>query len=314
MIHIENLREGTAVFDALNSEVRITIIELLLTHGALNLDFFAKNLGLSNGAITMHIRKLAEANLIQIKTASGKRGSQKMCHMCVDKIIINIEKDENKQEKAYKTELGIGHYTNFQASPTCGIVTATGIIGEFDDPRYFSFPQRFNAELLWFSTGYLEYFIPNNLKIGETLTEFQISMELASEAPGYSTHYPSDIYFSVNNVNLGYWTSPGEFNDRRGIFTPDWWFPNLGQYGKLKLLTVNKEGSYIDGMKISDVTVNQLKIDSSSNILFRISAPKECNNQGGLSLFGKGFGDYNMGLTVKLVYENTNGNTYKQPE
>lgn len=271
----------------------------------LNLDYFAKSLNISNSAVTMHIRKLSEAGLITITTASGIRGSKKICSLNMDRLLIDFDSEKTKTN-VYSFELSIGHYVNYEIMPTCGLVSSSGIIGEFDEPRYFSFTERFNAQLIWFKSGFLEYKIPNALKPDEKIKELQISMEVASEAPGFSANYPSDIHFSVNNVNLGYWTSPGEFNDRRGNFTPSWWFPNLGQYGKLKMLAVNDSGTFIDGILISDTTIKQLNIHFNSDISFKILVPKDAINVGGLTLFGKGFGDYNSGIEVKMFYEKNN--------
>ena len=47
-----------------------------------------------------------------------------------------------------------------------------------------------------------------------------------------------------NDVCVGTWLSPGDFGDSRGLFTPDWWFPNWNQYGLLKLLVINKKGTF----------------------------------------------------------------------
>lgn len=292
------------MFEALSSDVRIKILEMLTDDNELNLDFFAKKLGISNSAVTMHIRKLFEAGLIDISTASGKRGSKKICTLTCEKIMIELSKEVASTD-IYTTELDIGQFSDYEIIPTCGIVTANGVIGEFDEPRYFSFPERYNAAALWFACGYLRYRLPNSLRANEKLTELQISFEIASEAPGFSAHYPSDIHFSINGINLGFWTTPGEYNDRRGLFTPDWWFLNLGQYGKMKMLSVNAQGTFIDGFAISDTTIDQLQITPNSEISFVIAAPKDAVNRGGLTLFGKNFGDYNQGILINMLYEKT---------
>ena len=302
MLHFRHLQDGKKVFEALSSDVRIKILEMIMDNSELNLDFFAKQLGISNSAVTMHIHKLHEAGLIEVKTASGKRGSKKICALTCEKIMVELSK-EGPPTALYTTELDIGQFSDYDIMPTCGIVTANGIIGEFDEPRYFSFPERYNAAALWFACGYLKYRLPNSLRANEQLKELQISFEIASEAPGFSAHYPSDIHFSINGIDLGFWTTPGEYNDRRGIFTPDWWFLNLGQYGKMKMLSVNSQGTFIDGFRISEVTVDQLNISANSEISFVISAPKDAANCGGLTLFGKNFGDYNQGILVNMLYE-----------
>ena len=54
------------------------------------------------------------------------------------------------------------------------------------------------------------------------------------------------------------------------------------QYGLLKTLSVTEEGTFIDGgYRIGDVTINDLKIDYSTEITFKISVPKDTKNCGG---------------------------------
>ena len=308
MIHIIDVKNGMQLFEALDSKVRVEILHLLKTNGETNLNQLAKGLQLTNGAITAHIKKLQDAGIIKVRTQSGVRGSQKICSLAATKIILDLFDEDALLKNVYSFDIGVGHYVDYRIKPTCGIVNESVIIGELDDPRYFSFPERIDARLLWFAEGYVSYQLPNSLKHSEACTELQIGMELASEAPGFASHYPSDIRFKLNGHDLGYFTSPGEFNDRRGIFTPSWWFENLGQYGRLKLLTVNENGCYIDGLKISGTTIDDLQITSQSEILFSIEVAQNAANKGGVTLFGKGFGDYDCGITFKMFYTPGNGN------
>jgi len=61
MIHIKDLRSGIPIFKALSSEIRVEILSLLTKNGSLNLNEIAQKLNLSNGAVTMHIKKLEES-------------------------------------------------------------------------------------------------------------------------------------------------------------------------------------------------------------------------------------------------------------
>ena len=59
---------------------------------------------------------------------------------------------------------------------------------------------------------------------------------------------------------------------------------------------------YIDGnTRLSEVTIDQLGIRYQSKIDFRISSPEHAHNQGGVSLFGKGFGNYNQDIIFKMT-------------
>jgi predicted transcriptional regulator len=127
-------------------------------------------------------------------------------------------------------------------------------------------------------------------------------MEISSEAPGVNSDWPSDISFFLNDVKLGVWTSPGDYGDVQGIFTPDWWFPNWNQYGLLKMLIINKRGTFIDGLKISDVTIDQLQLDYKSTVRFKVQVADDAVNCGGLTIFGKNFGNYNQDIKVRIAY------------
>ena len=95
---------------------------------------------------------------------------------------------------------------------------------------------------------------------------------------------------------------PGDFGDTKGIFTPDWWFPNWNQYGLLKLLVINNRGTFIDGLKISDVSIDQFHLDSSSKITFRMAVENDAEHVGGLTVFGKSFGNYSQDIKVGIGY------------
>lgn len=300
MIYIKELRSGLNIFKALGSEIRIEILELLAKHPSLNLNDLATKLNLTNGAVTMHVKKLEESGLIEVASAVGKHGIQKICYLNEEKLIVELRSKDI--DNLYEVEIKVGHYSNYRAVPTCGLATKDSIIGDFDDPRYFADPQRIDSQIVWLSEGFLEYRIPNYLKPNQTFKEIQFSLELSSEAPGFCNNYPSDIYFYVNDIELGYWTSPGDFGDVRGTFNPEWWPPHLNQYGMLKLIRINNEGSYIDGCRISDITLSDIGLDYKSDIKLKIAVSEKSKNKRGFTIYGKHFGNYNQDLLVRVLY------------
>lgn len=300
MLYIKELRSGLNIFKALGSEIRIEILELLAKHQSLNLNDIATKLNLTNGAITMHIKKLEESGLIEVTTAVGKHGIQKICFLNEEKLMVDLRSKE--VESLYEVEIKVGHYSNYQAVPTCGLATKDSIVGDFDDPRYFADPERIDAQIIWLSEGFLEYKIPNYIKANQAFREIQFSMELGSEAPGYNDNYPSDIYFYVNGIELGSWTSPGDFGDVRGNFNPDWWPPHLNQYGMLKLIRINEGGSFIDGCRISNITLGDIGLDHKSEINLRLEVGEKSKNKKGMTIFGRHFGNYNQDLLVRVLY------------
>ncbi|WP_330587597.1 hypothetical protein [Anaerocolumna sedimenticola] len=112
----------------------------------------------------------------------------------------------------------------------------------------------------------------------------------------------SDIYFYLNEKCLGMWTSPGDFGDVKGIFTPDWWYPNWNQYGLLKLIVINNTGTFIDGLQISGVSLKDLNLDYRSTIKFKFAVPDDAEHVGGLTIFGRNFGNYNQDIKVRIHY------------
>ncbi len=302
MIHIKELRSGLNIFKALSSEIRIEILELLTKYDSLNLNELAEKLNLTNGAVTMHIKKLEESGLIDITTAVGRHGIQKICYLNED--VLTVELKSKEIENLYEYEIKVGHYCDYAAEPTCGLATKDSIIGEFDDPRYFADPQHINAGIVWLSRGHLAYRIPNYLKSNQEFNELQFILELSSEAPSFNNHWPSDIEFYINDTKLGIWTSPGDFGGIKGNYNPDWWPPHLNQYGMIKLLRVNKEGSFIDGCRISNVTIDRLALNMNSEIKFKIAVAEE-GNVGGLTIYGKHFGNYNQDIIARVIYDVT---------
>lgn len=303
MLHVKNLDEGLEVFKALGSELRINIIKLLQENHEMNMNELATSLGITNGALTSHIKKLEESGIIQVMTERGGHGNQKICKVAVDKIVVDVESEETEEDQnIYNTEVKVGHYSDYNVYPTCGLATSKAIVGEVDDPRYFSHPNRINAGILWFTKGYIEYMIPNLLPSATKIDQITVSLEISSEAPGINNDWPSDISIFLNDVKIGTWTSPGDYGDVQGIFTPDWWFPNWNQYGLLKMIVINKKGTFVDGLKISNVTINQFNLDYKSTVRFKFEIEEDAKNIGGITIFGSEFGNYNQDIKVRIAY------------
>lgn len=303
MLHVKNLDEGLEIFKALGSELRINIIKLLQENHEMNMNELATSLGITNGALTSHIKKLEESGIIQFMTERGSHGNQKVCKVAVDKIVVDVESEENEEDQnIYNTEVKVGHYSDYDVYPTCGLATSQAIVGEVDDPRYFSHPDRINAGILWFTKGYIEYMIPNLLPSATKIDQITVSLEISSEAPGINNDWPSDISILLNDVKIGTWTSPGDYGDVQGIFTPDWWFPNWNQYGLLKMIVINKKGTFVDGLKISNVTINEFNLDYKSTVRFKFEIEEDAKNVGGITIFGSEFGNYNQDIKVRIAY------------
>lgn len=300
MLHIKSLDDGLDIFKALGSEVRIEIIKILMENHGMNMNELAAKLNITNGALTGHIKKLEDCGLVAVSSESEGHGNQKKCSVHLDKILI--EMDTQDFENIYQTDLKVGHFSDYSVYPTCGLASGTAMIGEVDDTRYFAHSDRYNADILWFTRGYVEYVIPNFIPFGQKIDQITISMEISSEAPGINDVWPSDISFFINNKKVAMWTSPGDFGNMKGIFTPDWWFPNWNQYGMLKILVINKKGTFIDGLQVSDVSISDFDFDYRSTIKLKLEVEEDAEHVGGLTIFGENFGNYNQDISVRINY------------
>lgn len=147
----------------------------------------------------------------------------------------------------------------------------------------------------------MEYQIPNFLLSSQQLDEVEISLEIGSEAPGINPDWPSDISFSLNGHDLGSWTSPGDSGEGRGIFTPSWWSDRVNQYGYLKILRIQKDGTFIDGIRLSNFTLADLPAAPQFWTL-RLAVDKTATHVGGLTIYGEGFGNYNQDIVFRTYY------------
>lgn len=214
-MQLEIDKSSLVVYEALASEVRIKIIQLL-SKNKMNIKDLAQELQISSPIVTKHIKKLEDAGIIRTEKVPGKSGQQKISILKVDHIEINFPKKIFHSFASYEASVPIGHYTDYDLKPTCGLATEKEFIGRVDEPKYFMDPKRVDAEILWFTEGFIQYNIANFLQKDEKLQQFEISLEISSEFPFSNDVWPSDITFSLNGMELGTWTSPGDFADTRG--------------------------------------------------------------------------------------------------
>ena len=305
MIEANTDSEWLPLYEALASEVRLKIVKLL-ANDTMNVKDIAGALGLSSAIVTMHIRKLEAAGLVRTTMVRKDGGTHKMCELAERSITIELPQKDTSAMKFHETSVPIGHYTEYEVHPTCGIATSEHLIGQYDDPRYFMEPDRMNAGILWFGQGYVEYKLPNYLLAGQRPSALEIRLEIGSEAPGISDHWPSDISFEINGCDIGTWTSPGDYGRHRGRFSPEWWPDYVNQYGLLKRIRIQEDGTYIDGQFLSSANILDISLERNY-WTFRIGVKSDADHIGGLTLYGKGFGNYNHDILFKVFYEASRG-------
>ena len=129
----------------------------------------------------------------------------------------------DQKEYAFSQEIPLGSFTDAHVAAGCGMASENGIIVADDMPGAFFSPERKDAQMIWFSKGYIEYRLPNYMMKDKKVNAVVLSMELCSEAPNYRNDWESDITFWVNGTEVATYLSPGDFGGRRGRLNPDWW-------------------------------------------------------------------------------------------
>lgn len=293
--------ERQDLIKGLASEVRINILKLLRKGGAKNVNQIAEQLALPQSTVSINLKILEDCGLIYTESQRAKKGSQKLCHSAFQEILISFTEPVAENRDMIEVSMPIGLYTEFEVTSPCGLCSKDGVVGLLDVPDTFLNPDRMKAGLLWFTRGYVEYQFPNNTLITKAKPKaLEFSMELSSEVPGTDANWPSDIFLSVNGIDVGTWTSPGDFGDKRGVYTPDWWKLKGSQYGKLKNWRINGDGSFVDGMRISSVTLEDLKLDQHRSIRMRVGVKEDAEHPGGINIFGTGFGNYSQDIVLRI--------------
>lgn len=250
----------------------------------------------------LHIKALENAGLIRAEHKPATRGSQKLCTRAFDTILLHFPHDPTGPENVLELTMPLGAYVDCRVTPTCGLASETGIIGLFDDPASFYEPERSNAQLIWFHSGYLEYRFPHRLPVDTVVESVQLGLELCSEAPLHHDAWPSDVTVWINGVETATWTSPADFGGQRGKLTPAWWESQNSQYGLLKVWRVDGRGSWVDGLRLSNVRIDDVSINSGSVVSVRIGVKDDAQHVGGINLFGQRFGNYPQDLIVRVGY------------
>lgn len=300
-LHVEPDRDF-GVIRGLSSPVRIRILKALRRLGPMNINQICAALALPQSTIATNIQVLEEAKLIVTQIGKATKGQQKICSARFDEIVVRLDTEQPKRkDNVIDVEMPLGLYTKYRVSVPCGMCSTEGIIGVLDVPDLFLDPARVKAALLWFGRGYVEYKFPNNAKALKTDIEMlEIVVELSSEVPGTNAQWPSDISLWVNDLKIGTWTSPGDFGDRRGTYTPRWWKLEGSQYGELTRWCVSERGTYLGDAKLSDVTIADLKTADHHSIRLRIGIDEHASHPGGVNIFGSGFGNHNHDILMRL--------------
>lgn len=303
-VGIQEPEKLVQVAHALSTRSRVDILRLLNTR-SMNVIELAEALQLPVSTVANNVKILEAAKLINTELLPAVRGAMKVCSRNYDDILIslnNMVRSTKDGMRVYEVEMPIGHYSDCEVHPTCGMANHEGMLVREDEPASFYHPKHVGAQIIWFRKGYVEYLLPLEIPQNAKIQSIELSMEMCSEAPNYDNDWPSDISVWVNGVEIGMWTSPGDFGDRRGLLNPSWWLDWTTQYGLLKTWRIDHERTTLDMQKVSDVTIADLRLNQRPGLRVRIGVKPDAVHKGGVNLFGKQFGDHEQDLMMRITY------------
>lgn len=287
---------------ALNSAIRRKMLRLLgkNSYSVLGL---AEALNLSISTTAFHLKFLKEAELVNVLPNPNKRGNEKIVSQGLSSVTIDFRSPLLYKNAEFNYTVPIGSYIDFDVKPPCALVTREGMIYMHDNPNVFRTAERFEAILLSFSKGYVEYAVPAFEYKGKTVTSFTFSLELCSECPNYNNVWKSDVTFWINGKEICTYRSQGDYGDRKGRFPIPHWPANSTQYGMLKKIRVDDTGTYIDGSLVGEVKLADLDLGGNDLTTLRIGIKENARYVGGINLFGKNSGDTEQDIIVQVSYK-----------
>lgn len=291
------------ILQALGTPVRRKIM-CLLRSSCYSIAELAKMLKLPISTLSFHINILRKAGLITVTVKRNSRGNAKLISRQIDRLNIDfIGTRVGRASSQFSLEIPLGSFTDANISTGCGMASENEIIIADDLPGVFFSPQRMDAQMIWFSKGYIEYRIPNYMLKDKKIKSVMLSMEICSEAPNYRNEWESDITFWINGEEIATYLSPGDYGGRRGRLNPEWWSDYSTQYGVVKKLKITNECVFLDETAVSNKTLSKLHVTDGDYFTFRIGVKDDAKHQGGVNLFGEKFGDYAQGLMFIVDFD-----------
>lgn len=304
VLDIENVNDFekfTLICGALGDRKRLQILnQLQKPPYKFSIRELASTFQMPISTLVHHLEILEKAHLINSIYRNESKKEYKTITRCGSNVYLSIYKII-QQPKVYEMTdvqtMPIGSYADFEGD------TLTYIINNREHRNLFS-PERFQAQLLFTPRGIIEYHFGNSIAKTKKITGVSFSLEICSEFPFYDNSHQSDITFWLNGVELTTYRCDGDYGDRRGNLNPYWWPSINTQYGKIVNVSVNEQGTFLNGILYSDrVTLKRLKLSDGNKISLKFGNKNTAEFPGGFNLFGKEFGDYPQDIIFQLHYQ-----------
>lgn len=289
--------------EALSSKTRLDILRQL-GEGWKSIMELAELNFISVSSVIFHINILKKADLINVIYVDGSKRKKAYISRSVATINLKFYSESNVSSDTFKyfESCPIGGYINAEFGSKSGIISNKYSKNLYTNSPFIS--ERFSAQLIYTNYGFVEYAFDNSKIKNKKIIEISFSLEICSETSYFNNEFKSDITFSINGIEILLFTSLGDFGGRRGKYTPTYWSEELTQFGQLKTIIVNENGVFLDGIFVSNkIKINDLMLEKSNLIKFKVESKKDAINCGGFNIFGEQFGDFNQNINMTIIYK-----------
>ena len=286
---------------ALSSPIRRNMIRQLHERPMTIMEL-ARHNGISNSTAIFHLNILRKAEVIKIKYLPSQKGIAQVNFIAFNNITLSRVGGKTFSDVLTDVQsIGVGCYSdaNMEFSHF-GLATQTDFIHTGTSP--FN-PRRFEATMIWTFGGRVDYAFPNSVFRHKSIQKLQFTLEICSETTCFRNDWKSDIFFAINGTEAAHYLSPGDFGGTRARYAPDWWPQNMTQYGMLVTIDVTDEGTFVNQVKSSDVTLNDLALHDDNKVMFSVYNKKDSTYYGGFNLFGKNAGNYDQDIVLTTYYK-----------
>ena len=216
--------EGEDVLRAFASPARVKVLKLLHVRGPMNVNEIAEALELPQSTVSSNMQILEEAGLVRTETQQARKGNQKICHSSFDEVLVMPSRKTRTPSTPTRSRWRCRSASTPAAKSRrpAACVPPEGIIGLLDVPDTFLDPDRMQAGLIWFTRGFVEYQFPNNAKLGATGNSSRSSSPWSCPPRCRARRRLAIGHHRCGQRHeIGTWTSPGDFGDKRGVYTPE---------------------------------------------------------------------------------------------
>ena len=291
----DNNEELSLLGTALSSPVRIDILKAINRDKPIKLYELSKLCHVSISSIQFHVKILCAAKLARIESVKKNKKEIQYVRSYLRNVNIDFTEDSIPSDHKIGTiYVPIGIYRNIE-----GYERGAILLPDATPSELFSVDS-YKAILIWIDKGTIEYRLNTGAFTENDVEAMEIAFEYCSEAPGYNENWPSNITYWINDIELHTYTVKGDYGGRKGRHTPIEWPITRTQFGEWNILRVDREGTYFNGTKVSNIKLDELGIFSGDSFLLKIGNKPDAKNKGGISIMGKGFGDYNSDIEISF--------------